>query len=102
MWKTLHIIGYELSLYGYQEQRAIHIRALNAVSLFRSGKFDDAINTFIELNINPAKVVALYPPNVSGRLSVPQHAWIPLYGGPPPPEELPSTGSSTETSRERP
>ena len=70
------------------------------MALFRSKKFDDAINIFIELDINPAKVVALYPQEIAGRLSVPQKGWIPLFGGPPPPAE--STGSSKETSRERP
>jgi hypothetical protein len=85
-----------------QPQRQSQVRALNAVALFRSGKFDDAINTFIELNINPAKVVALYPAKVTGRLSVPQKDWIPLFGGPTPAEESSSSGSSKEASRERP
>ncbi|KAF5379787.1 hypothetical protein D9615_005708 [Tricholomella constricta] len=62
--------------------RRIHVRALNAVSDYRDGKFDDAIDTFIELDFNPAKVVALYPEQVAGRLSVPREGWIPLYGGP--------------------
>ena len=66
----------------FQEQRRTRIRALNAVSQFREKKFDNAINTFIELDLNPAKVVALYPEAVAGRLSVPQSGWIPLYGGP--------------------
>ena len=52
------------------------------MSQFRVGNFDDAINTFIELDFNPAKVVALYPDNVAGRLSVSQDKWISLYGGP--------------------
>ncbi|TFK27815.1 hypothetical protein FA15DRAFT_666044 [Coprinopsis marcescibilis] len=64
--------------------RRTRIRALYAVSQFRSGKFDEAIDTFIELDFNPAKVVALYPEAVSGRLSVSQDKWIPLYGGPVP------------------
>lgn len=55
---------------------------MNAVSQFRAGKFDDAIDTFIELDFNPAKVVALYPDNVAGRLSVSPDNWISLYGGP--------------------
>lgn len=55
---------------------------MNAVSQFREGKFDDAIDTFIDLDFNPAKVVALYPESVSGRLSVPKDQWIHLYGGP--------------------
>lgn len=65
-----------------QDHRRDLIRALNAVSLFRAGKYADAMNAFIELNTNPAKVVALYPERVSGRLSVPQDDWIPLLGGP--------------------
>lgn len=64
-----------------QEQRKTHIRALNAVAEFRAGKFDDAINTFIDLDFNPAKVVALYPENVAGRLSVSPDKWLKLYGG---------------------
>jgi hypothetical protein len=52
------------------------------VSQFRLGKFDDAINSFIELDLNPAKVVALYPERIAGRLSVPPDDWIPLFGGP--------------------
>jgi hypothetical protein len=55
---------------------------LNAVSQFQAAKFDEAIDTFIELDFNPAKVVALYPESVSGRLSVPRDGWICLYGGP--------------------
>ncbi|KNZ73327.1 Vam6/Vps39-like protein [Termitomyces sp. J132] len=65
-----------------KETRRTRIRALNAVADFREAKFDNAIDTFIELDFNPAKVVALYPEQVAGRLSVPLDGWIPLYGGP--------------------
>ena len=65
----------------------IRIRSLNAVSQFRSGNYDAAIDTFLELDINPAKVVALYPEAISGRLSVPEDRWIPLFGGPEPPPD---------------
>ncbi|KAF9532490.1 hypothetical protein CPB83DRAFT_846876 [Crepidotus variabilis] len=65
-----------------KDQRKTKIRALNAVSQFRAGKFDEAIDTFIKLDFNPAKVVALYPESVAGRLAVPQERWISLYGGP--------------------
>lgn len=58
------------------------MRALHAVSQFIARQYDDAINTFIELDINPAKVVALYPESIAGRLSVPQDEWISLFGGP--------------------
>ncbi|KAJ7760728.1 hypothetical protein DFH07DRAFT_430267 [Mycena maculata] len=67
-----------------KEQRVTTIRGLNAVAQFRSSQFDTALDTFIALDINPAKVVALYPEAVAGRLSVPQDAWIPLFGGPAP------------------
>jgi hypothetical protein len=70
-----------------QDQRRTQIRALNAVAQFQAAKFDAAIDTFIELDFNPAKVVALYPESVAGRLSVPQEGWIPLYGGPSPAKE---------------
>ncbi|KIM35275.1 hypothetical protein M413DRAFT_449849 [Hebeloma cylindrosporum] len=81
-----------------KEQRRIRIRALNAVSQFRASKFDAAIDTFIELDFNPAKVVALYPEAVSGRLFVPQEKWIPLYGGPVP---VDADQTSSESSHER-
>lgn len=58
------------------------ILTLNAVSQFRSGKYDNAINTFLDLDVNPAKVVALYPDKVAGRLVVKQDEWIGLFGGP--------------------
>ena len=58
------------------------ILALNAVSQFRSGRYDDAINAFLDLDVNPAKVVALYPDKVAGRLAVKRDEWIALFGGP--------------------
>lgn len=86
-----------------KDERCTRIRALNAVAQFRAGKYDDAINTFLELDLNPAKVVALYPERVAGRLSVPQDEWIPLFGGPanptPKPEDSTSANSS-DTSKE--
>lgn len=86
------------SYVSFQDERRTQIRALNAVAQFREGKYDDAINTFLELDLNPAKVVALYPKRVAGRLSVPQNEWIPLFGGPANPiartEDATSTGSS--------
>lgn len=68
------------------------MQALLAVAHFRCGQYADAINAFLELNINPAKVVALYPDTVSGRLSAPEEEWIHLYGGPVP--EVPTSTSS--------
>ncbi|KAG6893123.1 hypothetical protein C0995_001581 [Termitomyces sp. Mi166 len=80
-----------------KETRRTRIRALNAVADFREAKFDAAIDTFIELDFNPAKVVALYPEQVAGRISVPLDDWIPLYGGPKPVVNDPvSTTSSSD------
>lgn len=66
----------------HQDRRKSLCQALHAVSQFSSAHFDEALDTFVTLNINPAKAIALYPSSVSGRLSVPQQEWIPLFGGP--------------------
>ena len=81
--------------------RRTHIRALNAVSEFHASKFDSAIDTFLELDFNPAKVIALYPESVAGRLSVPPEGWIPLYGGPSPTTADDSSVSSDKGGQER-
>jgi hypothetical protein len=72
------------------------------VSQFRAANFDEAINTFIDLDFNPAKVVALYSEPVSGRLAVPPDAWITLYGGPTPvdDESIPLTKSDSDEGHE--
>ena len=77
---------------------------MNAVAQFRDSKFDAAIDTFIELDFNPAKVVALYPDAVAGRLSVPQDGWIPLYGGPAPldPDDSQDSIKVDEIEKEKP
>ena len=67
-----------------QAARQTKIRALNAVAQYKKGDFDAALTSFIQLDINPAKVVALYPEVISGRLHVPRERWIPLFGGPEP------------------
>ncbi|KAF9472733.1 hypothetical protein BDN70DRAFT_886627 [Pholiota conissans] len=84
-----------------KDQRRIRIRALNAVSQFRANQFDDAIDTFIDLDFNPAKVVALYPESVAGRLSVPQESWIPLYGGPAHIEDDRASSKSSSHDHDR-
>ncbi|RPD61108.1 hypothetical protein L226DRAFT_534756 [Lentinus tigrinus ALCF2SS1-7] len=89
----------DAALIADKERKQKQIRALQAVDQFRNAKYDDAINAFIELDINPAKVVALYPESIAGRLSVPQDEWIPLYGGPRPPKaEPPPTSPNASTS----
>jgi Vam6/Vps39-like protein vacuolar protein sorting-associated protein 39 len=73
---------------------------LHAVALFDQGNFDDAINTFIELDINPAKVVALYPDSIAGRLSTPREKWFELHGGQPPPDFVQIEPSGATSSHE--
>ncbi len=68
--------------YDAQEKRRKQIRLLNAVSQFKASKYDVAIDIFTELDSNPAKVVALYPESISGRLGVSASKWVPLFGGP--------------------
>lgn len=75
---------------------------MNAVAQFRAAQYADAINALLELNINPAKVVALYPESVSGRLAVPEDEWVELFGGPSrphPKSEAASTAEEHEGSR---
>lgn len=82
-----------------KEETRARIRALHAVSQFRAGNYEDAINTFISLDINPAKVVALYPESVAGRLSVPPDQWIPLFGGPE--TASPDAGKDKDTDSDK-
>ncbi|KAG8988483.1 Vacuolar morphogenesis protein 6 [Tulasnella sp. JGI-2019a] len=89
-----------------KEARRAHIRGLHAVSVFTEGKYAEAVKTFIDLGINPAKVVALYPESVAGRLSTPRPKWIELFGGKPPPTvtenpntEIKDASGSTEAGQ---
>jgi Vam6/Vps39-like protein vacuolar protein sorting-associated protein 39 len=82
-----------------KDKRTSLIKALVAVSQFLTGEFDRALDLFVELNINPAKVISLYPETISGRLSVPREQWIEMFGGPaskPARETVSSSSSSSE------
>jgi Vam6/Vps39-like protein vacuolar protein sorting-associated protein 39 len=57
---------------------------LHAVALLAQKHAEQSINIFLELDVNPAKVVALYPDEVAGRLAQPQEKWIELFGGKAP------------------
>ncbi|MBW0468986.1 hypothetical protein O181_008701 [Austropuccinia psidii MF-1] len=57
------------------------LNGLCAVVNFCNNKFDLAIDTFISLAINPAKVIALYPHQISGKLFKPREQWEELFGG---------------------
>lgn len=56
------------------------MKALRAVQLFSQGSHEEAVKIFLELDVNPAKVVALYPESVSGRLAKPKEEWLSLFG----------------------
>jgi tetratricopeptide (TPR) repeat protein len=64
-----------------KEERRSYIEALYAVSLFANGKFDEAIEHFIELETNPARVIALYPEEISGPLAKDRSRWVEMFGG---------------------
>lgn len=80
-----------------QEARQAHIRALHSVDLFRGAEHDKAMNEFIELDINPARVIALFPREISGRLFCPKERWIPLFGGPEAQSDDASMSAKTES-----
>jgi Vam6/Vps39-like protein vacuolar protein sorting-associated protein 39 len=63
-----------------QAKRRSHIRALHGVALLAQKKFEEAINVFLELDVNPAKVLAMFPVEVAGRLAQPQSKWTELFG----------------------
>lgn len=65
------------------------------------------MDQFIELNINPAKVIALYPENVSGRLGIEKSGWVELFGGPvfvekPAEAKHQREGAESETGKDKP
>jgi hypothetical protein len=92
--------GFLLMLVSLKDRRTSLAKALDAVSQLRSGEFDRALDSFVTLNINPAKVISLYPESISGRLSVPREHWIQMFGGPTPKatrgDGPPSSSSSSE------
>ncbi|SJX63147.1 related to Vam6/Vps39-like protein involved in vacuolar morphogenesis [Sporisorium reilianum f. sp. reilianum] len=67
-----------------KDERRAHVQGLFAVSLFADERFDEAIEMFMELDTNPAKVIALYPSNVAGELSRSKDEWFPIFGGKTP------------------
>ena len=89
-----------LMLASLKDKRTSLTKALDAVSQFRTGDFDRALDSFVQLNINPAKVISLYPESISGRLFVPRDQWIQMFGGPTPkaPREAISSSSSSGSS----
>ena len=89
-----------LMLASLKDKRTSLTKALDAVSKFRAGEFDRALDLFVKLNINPAKVVSLYPESISARLSVPPDQWIQMFGGPSPKAAREAISSSSSSSSE--
>ncbi|KAK0531875.1 Vacuolar morphogenesis protein 6 [Tilletia horrida] len=58
-----------------------HVQSLHGLSLYANAEYDKAIETFIELDTNPAKVLALFPDYISGPLARPRDQWLRVFGG---------------------
>ncbi|EGG11705.1 uncharacterized protein MELLADRAFT_90899 [Melampsora larici-populina 98AG31] len=64
--------------------REILIKRLNglcALLEFKNRNYNQSIDEFIKLNINPAKVVSLYDERISGKLYRSKEVWESLFGG---------------------
>ncbi|KDN33706.1 hypothetical protein RSAG8_13202, partial [Rhizoctonia solani AG-8 WAC10335] len=70
-----------LGVVSVQPDPTKRIQGLRGVQLFQEGQYEQAIEMFLELDMNPAKVIALYPDTISGRLAAPREKWIELFGG---------------------
>lgn len=98
----------DLLLPNKAEQRA-RLRALHALQLFKQRKngkeaerdLNTAIDTFIELDLNPAKVVCLYPEPISGKLWQTDADAEAIFGGRPAEsvqrDEQPGNSMSNDT-----
>ncbi|CAH7687428.1 hypothetical protein BY996DRAFT_4635646 [Phakopsora pachyrhizi] len=57
------------------------LQALCAVLKFSKHAHNQAMDCFISLSINPAKVIALYPRQISGKLARRREEWEHIFGG---------------------
>lgn len=60
--------------------RRARMQGLVGVQRFEQGEYDAAMDLFIEVDMNPAKVLALYPPEIAGALARGSGAWRALFG----------------------
>ncbi|WFC94761.1 Vacuolar morphogenesis protein 6 [Malassezia brasiliensis] len=60
--------------------RRTHVHALVGLQRFERGAFDAAMDVFIEVDMNPAPVLALYPSAIAGRLARDARVWRKLFG----------------------
>lgn len=63
-----------------KEERKAYIESLYAVSLFYKDQYSEAIDHFLELDTNPARVIALYPSYISGPLARDRSEWLEMFG----------------------
>ncbi|KAJ9101777.1 hypothetical protein QFC21_003116 [Naganishia friedmannii] len=78
------------------------LKTLSALSLFSTQSWEAAFNDFMELDVTPAKVVALFPADqISGRLHVPQDEWVETFGGPPGGRLVPLLDESETISKDK-
>lgn len=57
----------------------LHIQALVGLASFVNGKFDVAVDLFIDTHMNPTYVLALYPETISGPHAQPPSSWATLF-----------------------
>lgn len=77
------------------------MKGLAAIARFRAGEFEPALEALAALDVAPAKVIALFPPAVAGRLASLQSEWIPLFGGPRPPPARADSGATEGSGPKR-
>ncbi|TYJ56256.1 hypothetical protein B9479_003101 [Cryptococcus floricola] len=58
------------------------LQILQSLQLFAQGQYQTALESFARHNVNPAKVLALYPKgSIAGKLGVVREGWMDLFGG---------------------
>ncbi|PWN43824.1 hypothetical protein IE81DRAFT_321996 [Ceraceosorus guamensis] len=63
-------------------ERKAYVEALWALDLFKAKCYDESLEHFLELDVNPCKIVALYPHSVAGNLSRRPEQWNKIFGAP--------------------
>lgn len=69
------------------------VHACVGVAHFAAGRFDAAIDTFLELGVNPVHVLALYPASVAGTLARAPDEWLAAFGVAAPLPDTPDAGA---------
>ncbi|POV99157.1 hypothetical protein PSTT_13970, partial [Puccinia striiformis] len=65
-----------------KDQLSLRLKGLIGLHQFIEHKFDQAIDVFIQLNVNPAKIIGLFPPIISGlTLGRRREEWEASFGG---------------------